>query len=109
MRLFVAVELGDPLRAAAGDAVGQLRARLGDAVRPAWVRSENLHLTVRFIGQVPDERARPLVDALAPPLAVAPFDVELADGGFFPPKGPPRVLWIGLREGLPSLRAMHDE
>jgi 2'-5' RNA ligase len=109
MRLFVAVELDETMRAAAEEAGRQLRVRLDQAVWPAWVRAENLHLTVRFIGHVADDRAREVIEALAAPLPVAPFDVAMSDCGVFPPTGPPRVLWIGLREGLPSLTAMHEE
>jgi len=47
--------------------------------------------------------------ALAPPLDLAPFDVELGGCGVFPPSGPPRVIYIGLAQGLPSLAAMHEE
>jgi 2'-5' RNA ligase len=50
-----------------------------------------------------------VLDALAPPLAIAPFEIVLGECGVFPPHGPPRVLWIGVKEGLASLQALHQE
>ncbi len=67
-----------------------------------------MHLTVRFIGHVQDDRAPALIDALAPPLDIPPFDIEFGACGVFPPSGAPRVLWIGLTQGLPGLASMHE-
>jgi len=108
MRLFVAVEIDDQVRRLAVATAEKLRAAMGPALKARWVPPENLHLTVRFIGHVDDRRAPALVDALAAPVNVPPFDIELGGCGVFPSSGPPRVLWIGLARGLPSLALMHD-
>lgn len=109
MRLFVAVELdADAVQVAAETAAG-LRRDIDAKIRAAWVGPENMHLTVRFIGHVDDTRAASIVDALTPPLDIPRFDVVLGGCGMFPPSGPPRVIWIGLTQGLPSLAAMHGE
>src|SRR4051794_37750784 len=99
MRLFVGMELCTALRDAAADAAGALRTALGPRVDARWVALEKLHVTVRFIGSVDDVRVPAVVDALAPPLAVAPFDIQLGPCGAFPRSGPPRVIWIGLAAG----------
>ena len=109
MRLFVAVEISDEAREAAAHLAEQLRCGLGDAVTVRWTPPENAHLTVRFIGHVADERLREVLDVLSPPLPLAPYDVVLGGCGVFPRSGPPRVIWIGLKEGLPGLAAMHEE
>jgi 2'-5' RNA ligase len=109
MRLFVAVELGDDLVRVAQETAAALRRQVDPRIRATWVHGENMHLTVRFIGHVADDRAAAILGALEPPLDVAPFDVELGACGMFPPSGPPRVIWIGLADGLPSLSAMHHE
>ncbi len=109
MRLFVAVELDAAVLSAAEQAVAQLRDRLDRALQARWISTTNMHLTVRFIGHVAGERAPAVLNELEPPLAIPPFDVTLEDCGVFPPSGPPRVIWIGLKDGLPSLRAMHDQ
>lgn len=109
MRLFVAVELDESMRNAAMDAARELQARVDERLRPRWVPAENMHLTVRFIGHVADEAGARVLDALRPPLAIPPFELALGECGMFPPLGPPRVLWIGLKQGQPGLRAMHEE
>jgi RNA 2',3'-cyclic 3'-phosphodiesterase len=109
MRLFVGVELSDELRGLAGRVAGELQRKLGKTLNARWVAPENMHLTVRFIGHVPDDNVPALVEALTQPLAVAPFDIELVGCGRFPPRGAPRVLWIGLTKGLQPLAALHAE
>lgn len=109
MRLFVAVEVGEAVRAAAEHVARQLQRRLDSGVRVRWVPPENQHLTVRFIGHVHDDRVSSTLDTLRQAIAVKPFDLALSDGGVFPSSGPPRAIWVGLREGGPSLQAIHDE
>jgi 2'-5' RNA ligase len=109
MRLFVAVELDPAVRAAAREVADDLRRRIGDRLKARWVPPENMHLTVRFIGHVEDARVPEVLDALQPPLAIAPFDLELGECGVFPSSGPPRVFWIGLASGFPALQTMHEE
>ena len=109
MRLFVAVDLDASVRHAAGAVAQALQQRLGETLRARWVPADNMHLTVRFIGHVHEDRVSAVIDALRPELPVERFAIALGDPGVFPPHGPPRVLWIGLAEGLPSLRATHEE
>jgi 2'-5' RNA ligase len=109
MRLFVAVDLDDSARRAAEETAEALRRAIGPALPARWIPARNMHLTVRFIGHVADDRAPAVLAALAPALPIAPFDIEFGGCGAFPPRGAPRVIWIGLAQGLPSLSAMHDE
>ena len=74
-----------------------------------WVPEENLHLTVWFLGEVSEARSTAVLDALKAPLASPAFTLHIAGLGAFPPSGPPRVLWMGVREGLPELSQAHDE
>lgn len=108
MRLFVAVEISDAARRVANEAAEALRRAIGTRLRASWVSPANMHLTVRFIGHVADERAATVLETLAPPLGMEPFDVELDGPGAFPPSGAPRVIWIGVTRGLAGLSAMHD-
>ena|SRR5687767_15657056 len=109
MRLFVAVELDQAARDAAGSVAQELRGQIDPRVSARWVNVDKMHLTVCFIGHVDDERAADVLDALRPPLPIAAFDIALGGCGVFPRSGPPRVLWIGLKDGRPSLQLMHDE
>jgi 2'-5' RNA ligase len=109
VRVFVGVEVGDEVKRQAGQVVSELRQRVGSQLEARWVPLDNLHLTVRFIGHVADDRAPALLAALGRPLSVAPFEIESNGCGRFPPRGGPRVLWIGLSRGLASLTELHVE
>lgn len=109
MRLFVGVEVNDEVRAQAESVAVALRRRLDTRIDARWVPLENLHLTVRFVGHVADDRVDAVLAALEAPLATRPFDIELAGCGRFPPRGAPRVLWIALARGLPALTELHQQ
>lgn len=112
MRLFVAAEPSEQVRASAAASVARLRDRLeaagaGGGLR--WVPANHLHLTVWFMGEVSEARAGAVLDAIRPALDVPAFDLHLAGFGVFPPSGPPRVLWMGVTGGLEELAAAHDQ
>jgi 2'-5' RNA ligase len=109
MRLFVGVGLDERARAVAMDTAQRLQRRIGSGIRARWVRAEHLHFTVRFIGAVDDSSAAAVLDALRPGLSIKSFDVEFGACGVFPPKGAPRVVWVGLSDGQAALGAMHEE
>jgi 2'-5' RNA ligase len=112
MRLFVAFALDDPARdalcAVARDLAGRLaRSREPRAVR--WVERENLHVTLRFLGEVDEAQVTRLTAALAAPVPVEPFEMELGGGGCFPGAGPPRVAWVGVTGGVEEARAVFSQ
>ena len=112
MRLFIGIELDDAVRAAAARASETLRRRLARTVRALearWVLAENLHVTVWFIGEVDDERAAAVRAALQAPLATPSFTLSLSGFGAFPPSGPPRVFWVGLRAGAKAAVGIYGE
>ena len=67
-----------------------------------WTRPEQLHVTLRFLGDVPVEQIEPMMGRLAK-VQVAPFILPVEGVGTFPPNRPPRVLWIGTGSGHPRL------
>lgn len=113
MRLFVAVEVGDAILAEAARVIETLRHRaamLSPRARILWVTPERMHVTIRFIGYVDDERASAVVRALRDPVGVPSFDLAVAGTGAFPPKDTPRVIWAGIEEeGRASLAAVERE
>lgn len=97
MRLFVAVELPEPIRRRLGQRIEQRR---GGFPRASWVRPENLHLTLAFLGEVDPDRLPELTAALAGPVAAcSSFAARTAAAGAFPEQGSMRVVWIGLEPG----------
>ena len=112
MRLFVAVEIAPDVVAAVVELIDRLQQRakrLAPKARLTWVTTERIHVTVRFIGHVENEQADAIREALASPLDVPPFDVTVAGAGTFPPNGPPRVVWAGLRNGRDGLVTIEKE
>ena len=112
MRLFIAVELDETVRAEAGRVVELLRRRaesLAPNARLTWVSPERMHLTVRFIGPADDEKLAALRGALEPPFETTGFALSVLGTGAFPPKGPPRVIWAGLQQGRDQLVALERE
>jgi RNA 2',3'-cyclic 3'-phosphodiesterase len=96
IRAFIALEIPPGLQDEIAQASAGLKQKLGDAVR--WVAPHNLHLTLKFLGDVP----RPGLDALTAALGVELgrlplFDLTLADFGVFPNPKRPRVLWVGVQ------------
>jgi RNA 2',3'-cyclic 3'-phosphodiesterase len=107
VRLFVGVDIGEPIARAAADVVNQLRRRVerqGTRARVAWIPPERMHVTVRFIGEVSDAQARALRSALEPPLELPPFEMAVGGLGMFPTRGRPRVIWAGVTSGFQQLR-----
>ena len=104
MRLFVAIELEE--HALHEITVVQKRlapkASESDAVL-RWMKPDQMHLTVAFIGSVDPERTAKIVAAGEPPIAIAPFGISFGGVGVFPPRGAPRVLWLGVEAGAETL------
>jgi 2'-5' RNA ligase len=104
VRCFLAVPLAEPGLEGAQRLHHELRERVADV---RWARPETLHLTVHFFGQVEDERAAIAVDLVTPmAIRASPFDVVLDRLGSFPPRGTPRVLWLGPSRDVGPLTAL---
>jgi len=108
VRLFFAVALPDTIR----EKLRALRDTLQKAVPQApvtWVPAENIHLTLRFLGET-DEKLLPGLREAGSEVAasVAPFELTLENLGTFGGRASPRVVWVGLREdtGQARLRAL---
>ena len=112
MRLFLAVELGADVQAAASGLVDELRRRVvtgAPHARVTWVKPGHLHLTLRFIGEADAALSEKIRAALDRPIGLPPFPLTIAGTGTFPPKRPPRVIWAGITGGLETLRAVERE
>jgi 2'-5' RNA ligase len=108
VRAFVALVLDAPTRQAIDAAVTGMRHALGDdadAIR--WGSTDALHVTVRFLGDVAPPTLAALRDAIRERVRDhAPVAVRLAGAGTFPPRGAPRVVWIGV-EADAALARLH--
>lgn len=112
MRLFVAVEIGSEVQASATRVIEDLKRRTEQSApqaRVTWVKPDQLHLTVRFIGQADSNLCQTILATLAYPLQVSAFELTIEGTGSFPPKRPPRVIWAGITAGLEVLHAVEQE
>ena len=97
-RLFIAITAPEAVKAELERAQAELRRALPDA-RIAWTRREQFHLTLKFLGDVPAERAESLADALrAVGRGFGALDLCAEGVGCFPDLRFPRVLWAGVGE-----------
>ncbi len=96
MRLFVAIELDEVVRAALGTSQAELGRRC-PGVR--WIPPYQLHITTKFLGEVPDSQVDDVSTAVACAAAESrAFDMVIRGCGCFPPRGPVRIVWAGIDE-----------
>ena len=70
----------------------------------AWVAPGNLHLTLKFLGAVPEERTDAIVGALTQSgLDLQPFEARILGLGAFPSANRPRVVWAGVTDGAAEM------
>jgi len=94
MRCFIAVELPPEARSELGRLADLLR-RAGANVK--WVRPENAHFTLKFLGEVPEEAVPHIAESLDEEVrTAAPFEMSFSSLDVFPGWRYPRVLWVGL-------------
>jgi len=106
MRLFIAIELPDFLRRSLSDLSRNLT--LADIPPKSFVRAENLHITIKFIGEVVDPDLSRVCGALKQipstgSIRLTPDHVEC-----LPERGPVRVIGVGLTGDLDRLQALYD-
>jgi 2'-5' RNA ligase len=112
MKLFVAVDVGETVRREVTRVVTTLTGKLEAAKTPpkvTWVKPGALHVTIRFLGEVEEREVERLLDLLAPPIAMTPFELEWRGVGAFPSNKHPRALWLGVINGAAPLAQVEAE
>lgn len=109
-RTFIAIELPPDVRARVAQHIACLRHELPD-VRASWSREDNLHLTLKFLGNVSVadiQKVSNAVERVTKPMSA--FEVTVSGCGLFPPRGRPSVLWLSTQgSGLQALHAAIDQ
>ena len=104
MRLFIAVDVTEEVRTAVAAKAARLREANCDV---GWVKPENFHLTLKFLGETPDGKLDDIKAALdLVALSRAAFELELRGMGCFPERGAPRVVWVGAGAGRDALKTV---
>ena len=112
MRVFVAVDVGEAVRREVTRVMTTLTGKLEAVKTPpkvVWVKPAALHVTIRFIGEVESAEVERLQELLAPPIAIAPFELQWRGVGTFPNNKQPRALWLGVINGAAPLAQVEAE
>jgi 2'-5' RNA ligase len=106
MRLFI----GIPLPGEYAQIIGRIQAAWKKRLvaQVSWVRPELAHVTLKFLGEVDEDRVVAVVQAMREAVQGS-FEMQGGAGGFFPPKGAPRVIWVGLRQGREECAAYFED
>jgi 2'-5' RNA ligase len=94
VRLFVAIEIPEEIQNVLASFIKELRAA---APHVKWVRAENLHVTLKFLGQTEDTKLAAIEIVLSGVRCADPVALGFQSLGFFPNEKRPRVFWVGLR------------
>jgi len=95
-RLFIAIDLPERIK----DDITATYVALPGA---RWIDEAHLHLTLRFIGEVPGDVADRIANALRS-VSGPSFSLTMKNVGFFPPRREPRILWAGVAENEELMR-----
>jgi 2'-5' RNA ligase len=106
IRAFIAIELPPSIVTQLDEIEARLKSQVpADTVR--WVKADSIHLTLKFLGQVPSDQLGLITSSLRNAVAPHPsFMLEVADAGCFPNLHRPRVVWIGVKEEENRLHAL---
>lgn len=97
MRAFIAIELSEDIKDALSQAQSHLKYSGADV---KWVEIENIHLTLKFLGEISEEKCikvKAALDTVAG--SFKPFELNVKDIGVFPKIEFPKVIWVGLDKG----------
>jgi 2'-5' RNA ligase len=107
MRIFVALALDDAMKDALANIQRRLRPHIPDA---KWVEPENIHLTLKFLGEIEEKMLKDVVvccENVAD--SHQPFLISLSEIGGFPSLSYPRVIWIGIADGKEEVSLLAEE
>jgi 2'-5' RNA ligase len=104
VRCFAALTLPAPVR----NHLADLARSLGGRYRIRWVAAEQIHLTLAFAGDLPDDNVDAAIDAVRN-VELPPLSLSLERFGWFPPRGIPRVVWVGLGGDVDAVAAVQRD
>ena len=110
MRTFISADIPDEAREGLALFLSQLRAM--DLEKLRWVQPEAMHLTLKFLGEIDQDKVGPVLSAMADSCkGTSPLDLATGELGCFPNRRSPQVVWLGLEgdmEALTKLQAKLD-
>jgi 2'-5' RNA ligase len=95
MRTFIAIEIEDKIKNEIGNLIEFAKKNYNLPFK--WVKIENLHITLHFLGEIPDKEVENVKNILRNEEKLN-YKIKINNLGQFPEKGIPRVLWIGFED-----------
>ena len=106
LRTFIAAEISPEIRTSALRLIERLRTA---PVKVTWTKPENLHYTIKFLGDVPAEKTADVCRAVQVAVGpFTPFEIVAAGAGAFPSHSHPRTIWLGMGEGAEPLELVYQ-
>uniref|UniRef100_A0A7C4D8H3 RNA 2',3'-cyclic phosphodiesterase n=1 Tax=Staphylothermus marinus TaxID=2280 RepID=A0A7C4D8H3_STAMA len=105
IRVFIAVDISEQSVLNNLIKIRELLVETGADLKP--VADENLHITIRFIGEVPINIVNNICNEMSK-IDYKPFKIKVQGIGVFPSISRPRVIWAGVTEGINELTQIHD-
>ena len=93
MRLFIAFDIPESVK----EQLVSIHDKIKTDAKINWVSAKNMHLTLKFLGEVADDKIRDIKKRLSK-ISFEAFEVELSDIGVFPSENYIRVIWAGFRD-----------
>jgi RNA 2',3'-cyclic 3'-phosphodiesterase len=106
VRLFFSVPLPDNARAAAAAVLRDMQRAAGAQAPLSWTKDEQLHFTMAFLGEQPEDALPRLREAADSCAELRAFDLDLRGAGAFPNPRRPRVIWLGVGDGAQHLEQL---
>lgn len=105
-RCFIAIDLNEEIKKELGFFIEELRP-IGPELK--WIRPENLHITLKFLGEVKEEKIEKIKETLREILKFhRPFTIKIKGTGQFPEGKRPRVIWAGVEDSERLLSLQKD-
>lgn len=106
IRCFIAIELSEKIRNALRDIEEELKPNIPGI---KWVRPENIHLTLKFLGHISANAVESVKTSLKEIAEnTIPFAIRLSSPGVFPAPERPRIIWVGIDKGANESKALAD-
>ncbi|MFP4588715.1 MAG: RNA 2',3'-cyclic phosphodiesterase [Candidatus Acetothermia bacterium] len=106
MRTFFCYELPSQVRQEMRESLG----RVSSPARVKWVNTENIHITVKFLGEINEDQLQEIKEAIEEPLKRhSPFTIEINHLGGFPRLSYPKVIWLGSDDPPEEIHGIHRD
>ncbi len=107
-RIFAAIDISEEARAKIEDYIKDLREDFSE-IRVGWERTEKLHLTLKFFGDVDEEQLIKLTAAVEETTKqLSEFKLQIIETGVFPSRRNAKILWLGVQDQKGSLQKLNE-